>query len=131
MIIIWLCDSPLNEDQKDYLQTIRKSSETLLHILNDILDLAKIEAGKMVLHPADLVFEDLLDRLMSLFTPIAHQKGNKVSYNFFDKKKRLNLYCNFYISFYFSSFTVTENLLKPRKFTKITPNPKNTTPKIY
>jgi CheY-like chemotaxis protein/HPt (histidine-containing phosphotransfer) domain-containing protein len=75
-----LCDSPLNADQQDYLQTIRKSSETLLHILNDILDLAKIEAGKMVLHPADLVFEDLLDRLMSLFTPIAHQKGNKVSY---------------------------------------------------
>jgi CheY-like chemotaxis protein/HPt (histidine-containing phosphotransfer) domain-containing protein len=34
----------------------------------------------MVLHPADLVFEDLLDRLMSLFTPIAHQKGNKVTY---------------------------------------------------
>ncbi|WP_395786256.1 PAS domain S-box protein [Aquirufa sp.] len=76
-----LCDSPLNEDQQDYLQTIRKSSETLLHILNDILDLAKIEAGKMVLHPADLVFEDLLDRLMSLFTPIAHQKGNKVAYS--------------------------------------------------
>jgi signal transduction histidine kinase/CheY-like chemotaxis protein/HPt (histidine-containing phosphotransfer) domain-containing protein len=75
-----LSDSPLNEDQHDYLQTIRKSSETLLHILNDILDLAKIEAGKMVLHPVDLVFEDLLDRLMALFTPIAHQKGNKVSY---------------------------------------------------
>jgi PAS domain S-box-containing protein len=75
-----LSDSPLNEDQHDYLQTIRKSSETLLHILNDILDLAKIEAGKMVLHPADLVIEDLLDRLMALFTPIAHQKGNKVSY---------------------------------------------------
>ncbi len=76
-----LCDSPLNEDQQDYLQTIRKSSETLLHILNDILDLAKIEAGKMVLHPADLVIEDLLDRLMALFTPIAHQKGNKVAYS--------------------------------------------------
>jgi PAS domain S-box-containing protein len=75
-----LGDSPLNEEQQDYLQTIRKSSETLLLILNDILDLAKIEAGKMVLHPTDLVFEDLLDRLLSLFTPIAHQKGNKVSY---------------------------------------------------
>jgi signal transduction histidine kinase/CheY-like chemotaxis protein/HPt (histidine-containing phosphotransfer) domain-containing protein len=76
-----LSDSPLNEDQQDYLQTIRKSSETLLHILNDILDLAKIEAGKMVLHAADIVFEDLLDRLMALFTPIAHQKGNKISYS--------------------------------------------------
>ena len=37
-----MIDTPLNEEQKDYVQTIRKSSETLLHILYDILDLAKI-----------------------------------------------------------------------------------------
>jgi CheY-like chemotaxis protein/HPt (histidine-containing phosphotransfer) domain-containing protein len=67
------------------LQTIRKSSETLLHILNDILDLAKIEAGKMVLHPTDILLEDVFDRLMALFTPLAHQKGNKVSYKLDDK----------------------------------------------
>jgi CheY-like chemotaxis protein/HPt (histidine-containing phosphotransfer) domain-containing protein len=80
-----LCDTPLDEDQRDYLQTIRKSSETLLHILNDILDLAKIEAGKMVLHPTDIILEDVFDRLMALFTPLAHQKGNKVSYKLDDK----------------------------------------------
>lgn len=80
-----LCDTPLDEDQRDYLQTIRKSSETLLHILNDILDLAKIEAGKMVLHPTDILLEDVFDRLMALFTPLAHQKGNKVSYTLDDK----------------------------------------------
>lgn len=80
-----LCDTPLDEDQRDYLQTIRKSSETLLHILNDILDLAKIEAGKMVLHPTDIVLEDVFDRLMALFTPLAHQKGNKVSYKLDEK----------------------------------------------
>jgi PAS domain S-box-containing protein len=80
-----LCDTPLDEDQRDYLQTIRKSSETLLHILNDILDLAKIEAGKMVLHPTDILLEDVFDRLMALFTPLAHQKGNKVSYSLDDK----------------------------------------------
>lgn len=79
-----LCDTPLDEDQRDYLQTIRKSSETLLHILNDILDLAKIEAGKMVLHPTDILLEDVFDRLMALFTPLAHQKGNKVSYSLDD-----------------------------------------------
>jgi PAS domain S-box-containing protein len=79
-----LCDTPLDEDQRDYLQTIRKSSETLLHILNDILDLAKIEAGKMVLHPTDILLEDVFDRLMALFTPLAHQKGNKVSYKLDD-----------------------------------------------
>lgn len=80
-----LCDTPLDEDQRDYLQTIRKSSETLLHILNDILDLAKIEAGKMVLHPTDIVLEEVFDRLMALFTPLAHQKGNKVSYSIEEK----------------------------------------------
>ncbi len=80
-----LCDTPLEEEQLDYLQTIRKSSETLLHILNDILDLAKIEAGKMVLHPNDILLEDVFDRLMALFTPLAHQKGNKVSYKLDDK----------------------------------------------
>ncbi|MFY9164022.1 PAS domain S-box protein [Aquirufa antheringensis] len=80
-----LCDTPLEEEQRDYLQTIRKSSETLLHILNDILDLAKIEAGKMVLHPTDILLEDVFDRLMALFTPLAHQKGNKVSYILDDK----------------------------------------------
>ncbi|MEN9703414.1 MAG: hypothetical protein RLZZ209_842, partial [Bacteroidota bacterium] len=79
-----LCDTPLDEDQRDYLQTIRKSSETLLHILNDILDLAKIEAGKMVLHPTDILLEEVFDRLMALFTPLAHQKGNKVSYKLDD-----------------------------------------------
>ncbi len=79
-----LCDTPLDEDQRDYLQTIRKSSETLLHILNDILDLAKIEAGKMVLHPTDILLEDVFDRLMAMFTPLAHEKGNKVSYTLDD-----------------------------------------------
>ena len=84
-----LGDTPLDTDQQDYLQTIRKSSETLLHILNDILDLAKIEAGKMVLHPHDLVLEDVLDRLMALFSPLAHQKGNKVSYHLDDTIPRV------------------------------------------
>ncbi|WP_269009554.1 PAS domain S-box protein [Aquirufa ecclesiirivi] len=76
-----LSDTPLNEDQVDYVQTIKKSSETLLHILNDILDLAKIEAGKMVLHPSDLVLDDVLDRLMALFSQVACQKGNTLEYH--------------------------------------------------
>ncbi|MFD1817135.1 PAS domain S-box-containing protein [Pseudarcicella hirudinis] len=73
-----LNDTPLDIEQKDYVQTIKKSSETLLHILNDILDLAKIEAGKMVLHEAPLVFRDLFDRLLALFSQIAANKRNKI-----------------------------------------------------
>ena len=75
-----LSDTPLDEDQADYVQTIRKSSDTLLHILNDILDLAKIEAGKMDLHPSDFMLEDVLERLMVLFSTLANAKGNTLRY---------------------------------------------------
>lgn len=42
-----LLESPLNEEQTKYVETIQTSSENLLTILNDILDFSKIEAGKM------------------------------------------------------------------------------------
>ena len=77
-----LNDTKLDEEQHDYVQTIKKSSETLLHILNDILDLAKIEAGKMVLHEAPIVFKDVFDRLQALFSQIAATKGNRINCNF-------------------------------------------------
>ena len=73
-----MIDTPLNDEQRDYVQTIKKSSETLLHILNDILDLAKIEAGKMALHEAPLVFKDVFDRLQALFSQLAIVKNNKI-----------------------------------------------------
>jgi PAS domain S-box-containing protein len=79
-----MIDTPLNDEQKDYVQTIRKSSETLLHILNDILDLAKIEAGKMALNEAPLVFKDIFDRLQSLFNQVASAKNNKIVCEFDD-----------------------------------------------
>jgi PAS domain S-box-containing protein len=73
-----LTDTPLNHEQTDYVQTIKKSSETLLHILNDILDLAKIEAGKMALHEAPVVFREVFDRLLSLFSQVASSKNNEL-----------------------------------------------------
>jgi CheY-like chemotaxis protein/HPt (histidine-containing phosphotransfer) domain-containing protein len=65
----------------DYVQTIKKSSDTLLNILNDILDLAKIEAGKMALHPRDIILRDVFERLMALFSQVARQKGNTLSFD--------------------------------------------------
>jgi two-component system sensor histidine kinase/response regulator len=50
-----LLDTPLSAEQREYVETIRSSGDLLLSILNDILDLAKIEAGKVELdlHPFD------------------------------------------------------------------------------
>lgn len=74
-------ETPLNPEQKDYVQTIKKSSETLLTILNDILDLSKIEAGKMDLHNAPLEIKEILERLVALFRQRAIEKNNTLIYH--------------------------------------------------
>ncbi|MHA4741528.1 PAS domain S-box protein [Dyadobacter sp. MSC1_007] len=76
-----LGETPLNVEQKDYVLTIKRSSETLLNILNDILDLSKIEAGKMELHEAPISVEELLLKLVSLFGQTAKSKGNTLTYH--------------------------------------------------
>ncbi len=76
-----LIETPLNPEQKDYVQTIKKSSETLLTILNDILDLSKIEAGKMDLHNAPIDIKEILERLVALFKQRAMEKNNKLQYH--------------------------------------------------
>ncbi|HMW85157.1 MAG TPA: PAS domain S-box protein, partial [Nitrospira sp.] len=62
-----LLDTTLTAEQRDYLQTLRSSSESLLRIINDILDFSKIEAGKFTIEhiPFDLrlTIEDTLDIL--------------------------------------------------------------------
>lgn len=65
----------LSTEQRDHLDVIRKSGEALLAILNDVLDLSKVEAGKLVLesHPFDL--EALALGAHASFTGIANTKG--------------------------------------------------------
>jgi PAS domain S-box-containing protein len=77
-----LSDTRLDGEQREYVQTIKKSSETLLHILNDILDLSKMEAGKMVLHEAPFAFRSVFDKLINLFSQTAHAKDNDLDYSF-------------------------------------------------
>ena len=75
-----ISQTKLNPDQNNYVKTIKKSSETLLHILNDILHLSKIEAGKMELRESPIQVEELTRKLTSLFTQIANSK--QISLNF-------------------------------------------------
>jgi len=73
-----LVNTPLNERQLQYAKTIQRSAEGLLTILNDILDLSKMEAGKLSLeyHSFDLraTMEDVCEPL----APVAHAKGIEI-----------------------------------------------------
>ncbi len=75
-----LVETPLEKNQKDYVQTIKKSSETLLTILNDILDLSKIEAGKMELSHKPFDLKDTLENLVALFKQKANEKNSVLKF---------------------------------------------------
>jgi signal transduction histidine kinase/ActR/RegA family two-component response regulator len=65
----------LAPDQSQRLSVINRSSETLLALLNDILDIAKIEAGHLELEQKAFDLGTLAEGVRALFTPIAAQKG--------------------------------------------------------
>lgn len=70
-----LLDGNLDEEQRNYVQTIRSSGNLLLTLLNDILDLSKIEAGKLELEHIDFDLEDILDSVNDLWAPKAYAAG--------------------------------------------------------
>ncbi|OEY66911.1 ATP-binding protein [Marinobacter sp. X15-166B] len=70
-----LLRSPLPRQQRDHLNTIRKSSEILLTIINDILDFSKIEAGKLILDRVPYQLRDIIEEVMSMLAPAAHHKN--------------------------------------------------------
>jgi two-component system, sensor histidine kinase and response regulator len=65
----------LTEEQRKYLQTVRSSSELLLGLLNDILDLSKIEAGKMEMEQIDFSLPDVIDDVIKTLDVKARQKS--------------------------------------------------------
>ena len=78
-----LLDSGMSEDQKQYLQIIHGSSHVLLDIINDILDLSKIESGKLEIEKISYDLNDLLTNLYQLFKEPARKKGLSLVY-FYD-----------------------------------------------
>jgi len=65
----------LTEEQIDHARVIRNSGEGLLTMIDEILDLTKIEAGKMKLEPEEFSLDHLLSDVRSLFQPLARQKN--------------------------------------------------------
>ena len=65
----------LSAEEHDMVNTVLESSKSLMTILNDILDLSKIEAGKLELSPINTDLRHKLTRLQKFYTPIAEEKG--------------------------------------------------------
>ena len=70
-----LRDSDLDSRQRKYADTISQSGTILLHILNDILDYSKIEAGHLTFEVIDFPLHSIIQRLIDLFATEAEAKG--------------------------------------------------------
>lgn len=70
-----LLDTELSDEQRNYLETVNTSGMALIELINDILDISKIEAGKLELENIELNLQDLLKELDSLLSLKASDKG--------------------------------------------------------
>jgi CheY-like chemotaxis protein len=72
---ILLRDDDLAPFHRDAVRTISKSSNHLLHLINEILDLSRIDAGKMEVYPTDFDLGKLVDYIVGMFSPSCEEKG--------------------------------------------------------
>jgi PAS domain S-box-containing protein len=70
-----LLGTDLDTEQLEYAETVRRSGESLLHIINDILDLSKIEAGKLEVETADVDLRQVVEDATALLQTAADGKG--------------------------------------------------------
>jgi len=70
-----LMQTPLNDKQRRYMETLQKSGQALLQIINDILDISKIEAGKLKLEHIAVDLRQLVLEVQELFSRPAMAKG--------------------------------------------------------
>ncbi len=71
-------DSPLSESQQENVDEINKASNHLLELINEVLDLAKIEAGRIDLSIEAVVLNDVLAESLQLITPLAQKRGIQI-----------------------------------------------------
>lgn len=75
-----LLETTLDDEQRDYAETVRLSGESLLALINDILDFSKIESGKLSLEPIDFDLYDCISNTESSFSLPAYDKGLELLY---------------------------------------------------
>lgn len=81
-------DSNLNEEQEDYVKTIRNASSTLLYIINDVLDFSKIESGKLDIENINIDFDGEMHYVSKTIKSEAEKKN--IGFNFSNHVKLNN-----------------------------------------
>jgi signal transduction histidine kinase/CheY-like chemotaxis protein len=73
-----LLQQKLTDEQREYAEIVKKSSDLLLTIINDILDFSKVEAGKMMLEEIPFNISEEITLVKELFRPLAEHKGIQI-----------------------------------------------------
>jgi signal transduction histidine kinase/CheY-like chemotaxis protein len=71
--LLW--DTPLTPDQRKYLRIFRRAGGTLLNLINDILDLSKVEAGRLELESIGFDLNEVIDKAVDILAMRANEKG--------------------------------------------------------
>ena len=71
----------LSLEQREYLETVKNCADSLLSLVNDILDLSRLEVSKLSLHPVRFCLRETLDKSLNMLALRAHQKGLELSCN--------------------------------------------------
>ena len=74
-------ESELSPEQREYLNLVKASAESLMTIISDILDISKIQAGKVILHPKEFWIRDLVTSIVDEFGPAARDKSLRLTCN--------------------------------------------------
>jgi two-component system sensor histidine kinase/response regulator len=74
-------DTNLDSEQREYLTMAKSSADSLLSLINDILDYSKIEAGKLEIEAIDFNFADTIGDTMKTLSLRAHHKGLELAYD--------------------------------------------------
>lgn len=76
-----LMDTELDTTQQDFVVTAQESGKALINLINEVLDLAKIESGRIELEAVPFDVRDILDNVIALFYEKSQAKGIEVSPN--------------------------------------------------
>ncbi len=76
-----ILDTDLNTEQRNYLDMVRSSSKTLLELINDILDISKVEAGKFSIEETPFCLPELLNDIVEVYQFLAEEKGLTLDYS--------------------------------------------------